>query len=436
MTEERRQRRDELMLERILYTLLCRDPTMADLAHGSALSAVAQEDVMPPWRMWWRTMYGDAVAYVSLSPGETRTTHPDGEFDIVRDLPPHQDAHPLTDRCRAILDAMVASPAPGTERLLEWAREVLECTDVEKATAFETSFQGRVHELVTSPDSTVESLGEELYREWFYRTGAFAFARTMLNMNLSLLVRVTEPRPIRANTTGELVEGWIRTHPEHRDRIVTAAVQIGNEHFQGGEQALLEALDSTGPRRFFRLLHHANHSFLTAMLVGASGTIAATGNLEYRASIAEEGSAVCVTGIASGIEGFLDGGELFEDKHRMDMLLARGSETFRAYMRSLSTPQSPIMPRLWSDIEMGRAMVESGTWAREGLDVLEKAIELLNPFKAVDTADAFEAKDRIYAGLIRGHQALGDEESARRWASRRMGELLVHSVLSHMPTPT
>lgn len=436
MTEERRQpRRDELMLERILYILLCHDPTVADLRHANVLSTYAQENVMPPWRIWWRMTDGDHVVYISSYPGETRTTRPNGEFDIVRDVPPHEDPHPLTRRCRAILEAAGASPAAGTERLLGWAREVLECTDAEKADVFEAAFQRRVHELITSSNGTCESLSEELYGDWFFRTGAFVFARTMLNMNLSLLVRVTEPRPIRA-TTRELVEGWIRTHPEHRDRIVAAAVQIGNEHFQGGEQALREALDSTGPRRFFRLLYHANQNFFTALLVAASETVAATGDLEYRASIAEEGSVVCTTGIASGIQGFLDGGNLFEEEDRIDVLMARGLEGFRAYMRSLSRPQNPIMPRLWSEIEMGRAMVKSGTWAREGLDVLEKAFELLDPFKAMDTADAFEAKDRIYVGMIRGHQALGDEDGARRWAARRVGELLVHSVLSRMPDPT
>ncbi|MFL5386281.1 MAG: hypothetical protein ACJ8GN_27505 [Longimicrobiaceae bacterium] len=390
---------------------------------------------MPPWRIWWRMAHGDHVVYVSLSPGETRTTRPDGEFDIVREIPPHEDPHPLTRRCRAILEAAGASPAPGTERLLGWAREVLECTDPEKADAFEAAFQRRANELITSPDGTIESLAEEMYGDWFYRMGAGVFAETVLSMNLSRLVRVAEPRPIRA-TRGELVEACIRTHPEHRAAIAAAAVQIGNAHFQGGEQALREALDSTGPRRFFRLLHRANHDFITALLVAASETVAATGGLEYRASIAEEGSVVCVTGIASGMDGFLDGGNLFDDEERVDLLLARGREGFRAYMRSLSMPQSPIMPRLWSEIEMGRAMVKSGTWAREGLDVLEKAFELLNPFKAVDSADAFEAKDRIYVGMIRGHQALGDEDGARRWAARRMGEMLAHSVLSRMPDPT
>jgi hypothetical protein len=434
MTEERRQpRRDELMLERILYVLLCRDPPVADLAHANVLSTGAQENVLPPWRIWWRMVYGDHVAYVSLDPGETRTARPSGEFDIVRDLPPHGDPHPLTDRCRAILEAAEASPAPRTERLLGWVREVLECTDEEKAGAFEAAFQSRVQELTTSPESTTESLREELYGDWFFRTGAFVFARTMLNMNLSLLVPVTEARPIQADTTGELVEGWIRTHPEHRDRVIAAAVQIGNEHFQGGEQALREALESTGPRRFFRLLHQANHNFITAMLVAASKTIAATGDLEYRAGIAEEGSAVCVTGIASGIESFLDGGVLFEDEKLVEVLVASGHKDFRAYIRSLSTPQSPIMPRLWSELALGRAMVESGTWAREGLDVLEKAFELLDLFKAVDTHDAFEAKDRLYVGIIRGHQALGEEDGAHRWAARRMGEMLAHSVLSRMP---
>jgi hypothetical protein len=96
---------------------------------------------------------------------------------------------------------------------------------------------------------------------------------------------------------------------------------------------------------------------------------------------------VCATGLGSGIDEMPVGAHVFTDDRVRAGLAVGGPEGMRAYLRTVSRPHQPVMPRVWARIVGGEAMVASVTWVEEGIETLNAAAEEIDPTKSLDAED-------------------------------------------------
>ena len=417
-------------LERALYLLLFRDARSVDVfaAQGRLLT-----DARPAGtgRTWWVQPLpeGDGVlGYISLHPPEFRIAPPTDPDDHLIPLP-LSDQRPIRGRVERMLAALDAREMDEEEAgLANRLKNVLARTDEDDqalVAEFWNDVTGHAGQGATGPE-----LGRPLYAKYFRHMSLPYFSACVALLDVGLRVG------IRAGTLGDTtvvdpLSAFLVNQPDQRGEILAAGAETANRHYSEAKKALAAALASVSLRRFHHLLFWADHHYLIAHVLARNAELASSGLLHFDAYVAEEGNAVCGTGLFFGFEEFVDGRDTALLTSLVQALQADDEAEARRLVRTASSPRNPVLPKFWARLEHARAMLRAGgPWTGRAVELLlELERECSDAPAAGKYTDTGEEQLRVHRSLVNAFRTLGDHDAAERYASRMVGMMLIRSVL-------
>lgn len=418
-------------LERALYLLLFRDPRFVDVfaAQARLLTEAPPADTGRTWWIQPRPDGGGVLGYISLHPPEFRVDPPSEAVDRLIPLPASTE-RPIRDRVERMLATLDAREVDEEETgLASRLRDVLARTDEddqELVANFWSDVTGHIRLGATGAD-----LGRPLYATYFRHMILPYFSACVALLDVGLLVG------IRAGTLGDTSVGdplsaFLRNQADQRDEILAAGAETANRHYAEAKKALAAALASVSLRRFHHLLYWADHHFLTAHILARNAELTASRLLHFDAYVAEEGNAACATGLFFGFEELVDGRDTAFFTTLVEKLRTGDEAGARRLVRGASTPRSPELPRFQARLEHARAMLRAGgPWTARAVEaLLELERECTAAPAAGRYADTGEDQLLVQQFLVDAFRTLGDQDAARRYASRMVGSALVRSVLA------
>jgi hypothetical protein len=372
--------------------------------------------------------------YVSLDPGEFRITPPDGPGDVIKEAPVSSSPVRLSNLLKTHLQRIDAHANELTEELellKQQGEKLLQNMQTNDYSEALNIFRAETSKLRTDKTASAQEIVNGLYEKCFLgflmpgTQYAMAIALLQIQMGVNLWIEQDVYSDVRS-FLGSYLGDTSNSYPS----ILEGAAKIGNWHFEDGQKCLKAALASVTLDNFYRLLYLAAHHFWAACAIATdSEAVMPAGNLNYTAAIAEESYSCVVTGVhGTLVDRALGHKDDFEE--RLINYFEQDNESeMERYVRDLTRPTNPVLPKHYAHVSIARAMVEVGDpW-------LHKAIKLLHSLEEEfhSQVTLFENSSRelyrIESGLMVAYREIGDEERAKEYATKITGRLLVSRVL-------
>lgn len=427
---------DVFIVRRLLYALMVGDPAWAD-ERVDFIRVIAHVDTSDvDGRVWWRIPRhindpeGWDPGYVSLDPGEFRGTPPDGPRDIIRDAPVSSNPLRLSELLKTQLQRIDAHADELTDelRLLKQQAEKLlqnlQTNDYSEALNIfrEESLRLKTNS-VASAQETVNNLYEKCFLSFLMPGTLFAMAMALLQIQMGVNLWIEEDvySDVRSHL-GSFVGDASKSYPT----ILEGAAKIGNWHFEDGQKCLKEALASVTLDTFYHKLYLAAHHFWAACAIAKdSEETMPPGQLNYTTAIAEESYSCVITGVHGNLVDLALGNRDDVEARLIDYFEQDNESEAQRFVRDLTRPTNPILPKHYARVSMARAMVSVGErWVHNAIKLLHSLEE---EFHAQPTLFENSSREyyRIESGLMVAYRDIGDEERAKEYATKIIGRALV-----------
>ncbi|WP_166300741.1 hypothetical protein [Bradyrhizobium sp. 2S1] len=366
-------------------------------------------------RIWWHSKTGGSEEWVSINPGEFRTTPPELPCTI-REMPEgFRDLSMRSILSRIVERASTVPPMSRFERIaLNRAKSIL-AGDSQQA-CLELCRRIRAERLTSREQ--YQAFCDRLFDEYL-----FGMRCTVIDFTMAMMLFRLPP-----TLNNSIGEDWA-TDPGAYLRLYLEAmvkdpaafpklVEVAHGERSRALETVDKALESTMremPRQFL----HAAHQFLTAHCIVdmmVKGGVPED-RLPFRANLADEGFACTFAGIQSGAELFLS------HPNTLALLLPRerdgriGREA-RSFIERQSSSIQPNFTSTFGKILLAKAKLQSADQSEfeSGLSTLltlEEELSLLE----------YELeREWIDYSLLEAYQRVGNEEEAAKKAARIAGQ--------------
>lgn len=385
-------------------------------------------------RIWWRVPgikaevdfpeKREEVVYVSLNPGEYRSTAPSEANAIIRDAPPPLDHIPPTRLLRRAIGGLrVAQTLP---ELLELTERIEGLTRPGATSAALRDFWADFDKALGNRQNVdIEKIELDLFSRYYFdhRLPGEYFNPAMAYISIAARAgALFEAEAFVSPRTA--LRMYLQWMPKEHDGIIESAVNVANMHYREGRRRMRSAIDALTRRRFVDDLFFAAHHFDTARFVAT--IVEEHASFEFRPYVAEEGWAGVQPGLHHALENdTIDDAALLEDR-LVEMLTEGEPAEARQYADRLSSTTNPLYPRFWTHLATARAL----TRAREAEEGLRRLLVLERTFTEHAASNDYDSAEyfRLMTGISYAYNRTGDEESAQRYAARLFGRVLVQQA--------
>jgi hypothetical protein len=381
-------------------------------------------------RVWWRVKNTYETYYLSVDPGECRTSQPgDG---IIMDVPPGDPK--IT--CRQVLQAAVTAAAYSppvfdenkellvtAERLLNGGRDIPE------------AFKAHVRSAIDIADmQQYQSVFDALYESYFtpYRCNTLDFTCAILLLQFQRATAVRIQEDWLSDPNGYLF-GFLEQSfesQESRPLLIRTVTDFCNSNYEIGRSDVERALSAESWERNTRRLALACHRLQIVRLLQhflSTHKIWPT-EMAMPAVLAEEAFVCARTGLMQGARFC----SMHPDSWARSILRAAGrSPTIAAlkYEAHLSAREiEPTFTRQFADILAAQALSLAPGHELEGLGELE------NIRKTRSDQVGFFERGWLDRCLLEAYRATGNEPMIRRTAASIAGQLVMDQLLSELRT--
>lgn len=436
-TSERSEAPDAFIVRRLLYALMVGDPAWADdrVDFIRTIAHVDTSDVNG--RVWWRMPRhisdpeGWEPGYVCLDPGEYRSTPPDGPHDVIRDAPVSSHPLRLSDLLKTqlqLFDAHADELTDELQLLKQQAEKLLQNLRTNDYSEALNIFREETLRLktntVVSAQETVDGLYEKCLLSFLMPGTQFAMAMALLQiqMGVNLWVEQDVYSDVRSYL-GSFLGDTSKSYPG----ILEGAAKIGNWHFEDGQKCLKGALASVTLNSFYQKLYLAAHHFWAACAIAKdSEKTMPAGRLNYTTAIAEESYSCVITGVHGNLVDLALGKPDDVEARLIDYFEQDNESEAQRFVRELTRPTNPILPKHYARVSMARAMIKAGDpWIHNAIKLLHSLEEEFHS-QVTLFQDSNREFYRIESGLMVAYRDTGDEERAREYAAKILGRALVN----------
>jgi hypothetical protein len=379
-----------------------------------------EHDPAEPTRVWWHQTEVGRESWVSLTPGEYRTSPPEQPCiikDVIPGIPQRLSRELLANALEGaarlpIQSAREAAILARARRLLE-PREndaAAERLRAELATARGVRSHSEYQELF-------ERLCADYLEELVIPLSDISIALVVLQLQAASNCWIQQPWYERPR---DFLAGYVDLLLREPARA-GVVFELCEREFDAGRARVRQALAGSMQAMSHRLMFACHHYFGAFALLKAASEFGKTSS-SLNPTVVEEAVACTNAGLKIGA-GFFFGGSEDEALYRL-----RDGDISPAALRRKSNDSAsevwPIFTRYFSDIVSAQAL----TLSADSADIsagIQKLEELSIAAPASD--DAFE-EHWIELSLLRAHGALGNEAEKQRYAFRIAARMVLRAT--------
>jgi hypothetical protein len=420
------------------------DPVLVE-RYWRQTRGISGQPVINGKRVWTRFRYPDGNdSFISLYPGEHRTTRPSGPEDLILEFEEGPEADSVRDRLTRALDSL-ADRCPKSE-IEELRKLVPEYSSplghsVELIKRFDEADALLRDDSADSSDfqKIVQDLLGEGLRDRAFPLLDFSAAITLLQLQAMLgrwIDRTTgdfqdeENGSIYVSPISSLL-GYVQglaTLPEVRD-IAGTLSEIGNSNYKWAEASLKRALNAQTLHMHCKELELAYYQATVALLIARStGQAGIACSLQYGEIQAEEDQVSALHGLTHPLKFLFDDPDSLS-RYFLDSL-STGTKDFEL-IGAYSSPQFPLFTKAFVRVLLATARtMDSGETFDRGLRDLEGLESQFN-----DGLSSIEARFEIGwldRALLQAYKKKGDTEKVQQYAYKIAAALVVEREFARL----
>jgi hypothetical protein len=403
--------------------------------------AIANQPIIAGKRVWYhlRLKTGDD-AYISLNPGEYRTTRPHNAEDIVLPMPDAPEGDTLVGRMEAVLGFLQTTSIDQSQ--VDHVSAMLRDFTGERATTESGA------EVFAAADKALrdESGDSQQIVDDLYGYGIVQLSMPLVEFSASMaLLRLQAMMgrwcalpdaslPFTASGSpyrepNRHFVDYVNTVADGEDRGMLESVlaEIGNEGYREAGGEVKKGLNSPSMVSLSRHLVRADHHYWIALMTAkAAERVKISPALQYRVVQAEEGCVCTQTGVFSPMRF------LFQDWHNDPKSIASdlaGGIPESSILFKMSSPIWPCFTRKFARVLFAHArLFLPGSQFDQGLKEL---LELENEYaNTAGSSDVNFERGWIDSLLLMAYRKIGDPQLTRAYAARIAGQFIVQKAMA------
>lgn len=415
------------------------DPRMSELSFGETRAMATQPDI-PGKTVWYRVRRPEREdTYINVNPGEYRTTMPDGENDLVLEMPEPPPGDTLVGRLSALLN-FSRKYSFYTSHVQSLAATLDEFSSgypsIERGAALFTT----AGELLRDGKGDRQKLTHDLYRQGLleHAMPLMQFSAAMALFQIQAMTGLwiefgpeTSAVQARANPylqPSESLRGFVRTiaHSENHQNLVENLALTGNSCYRDAGASVKAALDADSMISLCDSLVLGAHQYFVALLVGRIAELEAISvPLHYRTVQADEGYACTQSGIMHPATFLFE--EFESEPSRIATLAFDGAKK----PDILFTLCSPFWPRFTR--KFAKTLIATAKILRPNPQfdqALQELHELDLAYAHSPSLNTDFERGWIDTALLKAYHLKGDEERVKHYAVSIAGKLIVMQGLA------
>ena len=392
-------------------------------------------------RVWYhvRLKTGDD-AYISVNPGEYRSTQPHGAEDIVLPMPDAPEGDTLVGRSEAVLGFLHTTSIDQSQ--VDHVSAMLhDFTGARTSTERGAEVFAAADKALRDENGDSQQIVDDLYGFGIVQLSMplVEFSASMALLRLQAMMGRWCALPdvgLPFSTSGspylepnQHFVDYVNTLADSEDRGMLESVlaEIGNEGYREAGGEVKKGLNSPSMVSLSRHLVRAEHHYWIALMAAkAADRVKISPALQYRIVQAEEGYVCTSTGVFSPMR-FLFQNWHDDPKSIASELVDRVPES--SILFKMSSPIWPCFTRKFARVLFAHArLLLPDSQFDQGMKEL---LELEKDYgEAARSSDVEFERGWIDSLLLMAYRKIGDEEMTRSYAARIAGQFIVQKAMA------